>query len=150
MHLERAVLPSAEVQGLAEAALLHTDPRSPPSDHQGLLAAYAGAAEWPHRVPQFRACAVGHPRRHRLLHIESVGLRLHGEPDLGAAGLSRRQRHHCAAFSHQHRDVPGHASQVSAPVRPATSPEPTPPAVFTERAPESLGLGLTLSPHFPS
>lgn len=146
------------MQGLAEAGSLHTDPCYLPSDHQGLLTTHARTPEWPYRVPQFRARTVGHPRCHRLLHVKSIGLRLHGEPDLGAVGLSGCQRHHRSALSHQHRDVPGHESEVSgqmfqseSEVTPASSPRVNPANSLQRKSPpEFLDLGLTFSePHCP-
>lgn len=105
--------PPKKFRGAAGGCGCPTLTSRPPPDHQGLPATDAGAAERPHRVSQLRAGSLCHPRRHRLLHVQSLGLRLHGEPDPGAAGLSGSQCNHRTALPHQHRDVPGHEGQVS-------------------------------------
>lgn len=101
-------------------------PRSPPPffyspsfalsflvpDYKGLPASNAWAAAWPCCLHKFHPVSVSHPRGHRLLHLQGLINGLHGESDAGPAGLSRRCLHHGASFPHQHRDVPGHESQV--------------------------------------
>lgn len=83
-----------------------------PTDHEGFLASHAGAAPWPRGVHQLHPLALVHPWGHRLLHIQSISLRLHGKSHSGLAGLSRGGLHHHTPLSHRHRDVSGHASQV--------------------------------------
>lgn len=82
------------------------------SDHKGLPASDAGAAARPRRVHKLHPVPVAHPWGHRLLHLQGLVAGLHGESDAGPAGLSWRWLHHCASLPHQHRDVPGHESQV--------------------------------------
>lgn len=96
-------------------------PRFPPTssvvgpDYEGLSPAHAGAAARPRGLHQLHPVAVAHPRRHRLLHLQGLVAGLHGELDAGPAGLSWRWLHHRAPIPHQHRDVPGHESQVNMP-----------------------------------
>ena len=83
-----------------------------PTDYKSLLASDAGAAARTCSVHKLHPFPVSHPRSHRLLHLQGLVAGLHGEPDAGPAGLSRRRLHHRASLPHQHRDVPGHESQV--------------------------------------
>lgn len=87
-------------------------PPPPPPDNEGLPAQDAGAAAWPRGMHQLHPVPVAHPRGGGLLHLKGLLTGLHGEPDAGPAGLPRCGLHHRAALPHQHRDVPGHESQV--------------------------------------
>lgn len=82
------------------------------SDHKGLSASDAGASARSRRVHQLHPVPVAHSRRHRLLHLQGVIFGLHGEFDAGSAGLPRRWLHHSSSLPYQHRNVPGHESQV--------------------------------------
>lgn len=82
------------------------------TDHEGFLASHAGTAPWPRGVHQLHPLALVYPWGHRLLHIQSISLRLHGESHFGLAGLSRGGLHHHTTLPHRHGNVSGHASQV--------------------------------------
>lgn len=81
-------------------------------DNKSLPAAYARAADGSHRLRQLHPVPLTYTWHNRLLYLQSLVSGLHGEPDPRPIGLPRCGMYHRASLSHQHRDVPGHESEV--------------------------------------